>query len=62
MVLQRVAACCSVLQRAVLQCATAFISQDPKWVVLQRVAACCSALERVAVKIQHPLSRFGVAL
>jgi len=49
-VLQRVAACCSVLQRMVvlpfwslsLICVAACCS------VLQRVAACCSVLQRVA--------------
>ena len=48
-VLQRVAACCSVLQRVVLSptCSDRYTCVAVSCTVLQRVAACCSVLQRV---------------
>ena len=48
-VLQRVAACCSVLQRVASE-SSECVKRDVDYeCVLQRVAACCRVLQRVAV-------------
>jgi len=51
-VLQRVAACCSVLQRVAVLTYCTYLSDGAYAVcrgVMQCVAACCSVLQRVAV-------------
>ena len=48
--LQRVAACCSVLQRDLAECDSSFYDAQVAVCcsVLQRLAVCCSVLQRVA--------------